>query len=154
MKNVQGTTGFLKNPSGVAGSAGTMLSGKSSFAGMNGQSAGKGESKAKDKTTDEKKDTAKDKTKSSEKETDTVKETKSSFSEDTGDKSQAPDTADLKKNSSSGKRNIFAAFTGLRLSTKLMLAGAVAGLAYILLFAAAKRYYKRMNKGTGKRIRI
>ena len=106
---------------------------------------------AKKKNKDKKKETAKEQTKSSEK--DKAENIKSSFSQDTGDKSQAPDTKDLQKNSSSGKKSIFSAFKGLRLSTKLMLAGAVAGLAYILLFTAAKRHYKRMYKRTDRRIR-
>ena len=107
---------------------------------------------AKKKNKDKKKETAKEQTKSSEK--DKAENIKSSFSQDTGDKSQAPDTKDLQKNSSSGKKSIFSAFKGLRLSTKLMLAGAVAEAWHIfLLFTAAKRHYKRMYKRTDRRIR-
>ena len=149
LKNVQGTAGSLKNPSGAAGSAGAM--GSAQLATGKKKSQIKDKETAKKKNKDKKKETAKEQTKSSEK--DKAENIKSSFSQDTGDKSQAPDTKDLQKNSSSGKKSIFSAFKGLRLSTKLMLAGAVAGLAYILLFTAAKRHYKRMYKRTDRRIR-
>ena len=94
LKNVQGTAGSLKNPSGAAGSAGAMGSAQ--------VAVGKKKSQIKDKETaekknkDKKKETAKEQTKSNKK--DKAENIKSSFFQDTGDKSQAPDTKDLQKN--------------------------------------------------------